>query len=79
MQQGQHIRALVDKIMLRPEAGALRVDLKGELAGILAIAQSKAAAPGVWSGRLVEQVKMVAGARNRLYLLLFAPALPLAR
>ncbi len=50
--------------MLTPEGGALRVDLKGELAGILAITQNKTAAPGVRSGRLAEQVKMVVGARN---------------
>ena len=57
-------RRLVEAIILAPENGALRIDLKGELAGILAMAQKKTAAGEVASGRLVEQIKMVAGTRN---------------
>ena len=56
------IRSLVEAIVLTPEDGTLRVDLRGELAAILGLcADSKK--PGAVSGAgLLEQVKMVAGA-----------------
>ena len=62
-------------IVLTPEDGTLRVDLRGELAAILGLcADSKK--PGAVSGAgLLEQVKMVAGARNRLCLLITAERL----
>jgi site-specific DNA recombinase len=41
------IRSLVNEIVLTPEGGELKVDLRGDLAGILAIAASgKKPAPG---------------------------------
>jgi hypothetical protein len=60
------IRSLVDEIVLTPEAGDLRIDLKGQLAAILAISASskKPEAFGLGS----EQIKMVAGARYQRYL-----------
>jgi site-specific DNA recombinase len=56
------IRSLVDAIVLTPEDGKLRIDLRGELAGILALCADKRK-PGSVSGTgLAEQVKLVAGA-----------------
>ena len=41
-----------------------QVNRKGELARILAMVQKKTAAGDVARGRLVQQIKMVAGTRN---------------
>ena len=43
------IRSLVSEIILTPSAGELLVDLRGDLAGILAIASSDKQKPGVLS------------------------------
>jgi site-specific DNA recombinase len=61
------VRSLIDAITLTPENGHLRIDLTGQLAGILALASdSKKPATGVGDGLLaVEQIKLVAGARNQ--------------
>ncbi len=60
------IRSLVDEIVLTPEDGELRIDLKGELAGILAMSSGgKKPAAAMRDG--FEQIKVVAGARNHLY------------
>src|SRR5262245_8112661 len=57
------IRSLVEEVTLTPEDGELRIDLKGELAGILELAaDSKKPATQRRSG--LEQIKMVAGACN---------------
>ena len=63
------IRSLVDAIVLTPENGELRIDLKGELAGILELcAEGKNRKPGAREAAGLEaQVKMVSGTRNRLY------------
>src|ERR1700688_681173 len=62
------IRSLVDAVTLTPENGALAISIKGELAGIMALCdQSRKAKPddrGV--AGLAEQIKVVAGTRNRL-------------
>jgi site-specific DNA recombinase len=68
------IRALIDEVRLIPEDGQLRVELRGALAGILALANNdknhlRRGADGSVSV-LVEQINLVAGARNRLDLLL---------
>ena len=59
----EQIPALVEEITLTPDAEGLRLDIKGELAGILqlAAAQKGTAASLAGSGRLAEQVQMVAG------------------
>ena len=61
------IRSLVDAIVLVPDGGTLRVNLKGELAGILALSLDgslETKKPGTVSGTgLAEQVKVVAGTR----------------
>jgi site-specific DNA recombinase len=59
------IRGLVETIVLIPEEGRLRVEVRGELAAILRLsgcANEKAPAGG--PELLVEQIKVVAGARN---------------
>ena len=60
---GEIIRNLVDEIVLVPENGDLRIDLKGELAGILSFASDKKK-PATHVGDGLEQIKMVAGAGN---------------
>ena len=44
----EHLRGLIEKIVLTPEKGRddLRIDLHGDLAGILSIASRKRARPG---------------------------------
>ena len=56
----------MEKITLTPEEGQLRIDLMGELAGILALCDAGKKKPGAVSGAgPLEQIKMVAGARNQ--------------
>ena len=58
------IRSLVSEIVLTPSAGELLVDLRGDLAGILAIASSDKQKPGFLleaRPELLSQVMMVAG------------------
>jgi hypothetical protein len=55
------IRSLIDEIRLVPEAGALRVELRGELAGILALAADSNKPGNLSTAGLAEQIKMVAG------------------
>jgi hypothetical protein len=47
-----------------PEEGELRVELKGELAGILALAADSKKPGDLSATGLAEQIKMVAGTRN---------------
>jgi len=49
--------------VLTPEDGKLRIDLTGELAAILSIAQN-GQRPGPEDEARASQVKLVAGARN---------------
>ena len=68
------IRGLVEAIVLIPEEGRLRVEVRGELAAILRLsgcANEKAPAGG--PELLAEQIKMVAGARNLRELTLNCP------
>jgi hypothetical protein len=64
------IRSLIEEIRLVPNNGALQVELRGALAGVLALAADRKK-PDDPAG-LAEQIKMVAGARNCLELLLSA-------
>jgi site-specific DNA recombinase len=69
------IRGLIDAITLTPVEGRLEIELRGDLAGILAL--SEAGKPGAFSAKeKALQIKMVAGARNRHYLLFRAEGLP---
>jgi len=54
------LRALIEDIVLTPEGGEVRIDVRGDLAGILTIALNKKPSAGVDGGR--EQAKLVAGA-----------------
>ena len=54
------IRELIDEVRLVPENGELRIDLRGELAGILSLCDSKKKPASSYEGR-AEQIKMVAG------------------
>ena len=55
------IRSLIEEIRLVPESGELRLELKGELAGILALAADKKKPDGLSAVGLSQQIKMVAG------------------
>ena len=62
---------MIDEVRLISEDGQLRVELRGALAGILALANNnknhlRVAADGSVSV-LTEQMNLVAGARNHLY------------
>jgi site-specific DNA recombinase len=61
------IRSLIDEVRLVPKGGNLSVDLRGELAGILNLCDTKKKPATSYEGR-AEQIKMVAGAGNRRYL-----------
>ena len=60
------LRGLIDSIILTPAEGKLEIELRGDLAGILAVSQ--AGRTKTSSKEKALQIKMVAGARNRLYL-----------
>jgi site-specific DNA recombinase len=63
--EGEILRDLIEEITLTPDNGELRIDLRGELAGILALtAGSKKPATGDRDGL---QVTLVAGTRYLLY------------
>jgi DNA invertase Pin-like site-specific DNA recombinase len=66
----EHIRALVDQVILSPVDGKLQIELKGELAGILAICDAGKKKPGSISeaGLAADKIKMVAGRGYRRYL-----------
>ena len=56
------IRGLVEAIVLVPEDGRLRVEIRGELASILALAEGARRDKGAGvTGASCEQIKMVAG------------------
>ena len=60
----EHLRALIGKIVLTPESGRdkLRIDLHGDLAGILQIASQKQARPGNKNVSGPSKIALVAGA-----------------
>jgi hypothetical protein len=60
------LRGLIDAIVLTPDQGEIRIELKGNLAAMLGAAQNAKRSPE--TGDLSLQVVMVAGARNQLYL-----------
>ena len=67
------IRSLIEEITLAPENGELRVNLRGELAGILNLCSDKQK-PASQTRNGLQQIKMVAGARSHLYrTLMFRP------
>jgi hypothetical protein len=69
------VRGLVEEVRIIPAEGEITIELRGELAGILAVAET--AKKGFRSHQdKALQIKMVAGARNRHYLLFNALRLP---
>ena len=64
------IRSLISAIVLTPENGELKTDLQGDIAHILTLT-SESKKPAALGDGLIEQVKVVAGARNHLYRTLF--------
>jgi hypothetical protein len=59
------LRGLIDAIVLTPEEGQLRIELRGNLAAMLTVAQESKRSPE--TGDLFVPVQMVAGARLALY------------
>lgn len=61
------IRGLVEQIRLVPEAGSLRIEVRGALGAILALAEGarNAERPGSVAGAFWVQMKDDAGTRNR--------------
>jgi site-specific DNA recombinase len=60
------IRGLIDAIILTPVGGKLEIELRGDLAGIIAISEAGKASTFSPKEKAL-QIKMVAGARNHLY------------
>jgi hypothetical protein len=60
----EHLRGLIGKIVLTPQPGSkdLRIDLHGDLAGILQIASQKQARPGNKTISGPNKIALVAGA-----------------
>jgi site-specific DNA recombinase len=54
------IRSLIEAIVLIPEQGSLKVEVRGKLAAILAYGEGRER-PGRTDRALAEQIKMVAG------------------
>src|SRR5262249_39926110 len=63
------IGSLSDEIRLVPKDDELQIEIRGELAGILALGDAGANQNpgGLSAAGLAQQIKMVAGARNHLY------------
>ncbi len=65
LEASEMLRGLIDSIVLTPEKGQLRIELRGNLAAMLTTAQQTKRSPE--SGDLIVPVQMVAGARSRQY------------
>ena len=66
LEASEMLRGLIEAIVLTPEKGQLRIDLKGNLAAMLAAAQKTKRSPE--TGDLFVPIQLVAGARNPLNL-----------
>jgi DNA invertase Pin-like site-specific DNA recombinase len=75
---GEILRGLIDRIEIAPRKDGQGVDalLHGDLAQILAFCEGPDGKKLPGTNAPGSQLSVVAGARNRLYLLLFAPRLP---
>jgi site-specific DNA recombinase len=73
------IRSLIEEIRLVPVEGELRIEIKGELAGILELCDARANQKpgGLSTAGLAEQIKMVAGERNQRYLQTLVSRIPM--
>ena len=66
LQASEMLRGLIDSIVLIPDEGQLRIELRGNLAAMLTAAQQTKRSPE--TGDLLVPVQLVAGARNPLNL-----------
>jgi hypothetical protein len=64
LEASEMLRGFIDSIVLTPEKGQLRIELRGNLAAMLTVAQETTRSPE--SGDLIVPVQLVAGARNHL-------------
>ena len=65
LEASEMLRGLIDAIVLMPEEGQLRIQLRGNLAAMLTAAQKTRRSPE--TGDLLMPVQLVAGARSRQY------------
>jgi hypothetical protein len=72
LEASEMLRGLIDSIVLTPEKGQLRIELRGNLAAMLTVAQQTKRSPE--TGDLSMPVQMVARARNHRYLQLWPGA-----
>lgn len=72
VEASEMLRGLIDSIVLTPEKGQLRIELRGNLAAMLTAAQQTKRSSE--TGDLLVPVQLVAGARNRRYLQLWSVA-----
>ncbi len=72
LEASEMLRGLIEAIVLTPQDGQLRIELRGNLAAMLAAAQQTKRSPE--TGDLLVPVQLVAGARNQHYLQLWRPA-----
>jgi site-specific DNA recombinase len=72
LEASEMLRGPIDSIVLTPDEGQLRIELRGNLAAMLTAAQQTKRSPE--SGDLIVPVQMVAGARNPLNLEFSWPA-----
>src|SRR5262245_25740815 len=66
----EQVRGLIDEISLEPRGDRLGIVLKGNLAGMLRLAQNNKRPSE--TDDLLEQIQLVAGARNQRYLQLWS-------
>jgi DNA invertase Pin-like site-specific DNA recombinase len=64
LEASEMLRGLIDSIVLIPDEGQLRIELRGNLAAMLTAAQQTKRSPE--TGDLLVPVQLVAGARNHL-------------
>jgi site-specific DNA recombinase len=72
LEASEMLRGLIEAIVLTSQDGQLRIELRGNLAAMLAAAQQTKRSPE--TGDLLVLVQLVAGARNQHYLQLWRPA-----
>jgi len=69
LEASEMLRGLIDSIVLMPDGGQLRIELRGNLAAMLTAAQQTKRSPE--TGDLHVPIQLVAGARNHHYLQLW--------
>ncbi len=72
LEASEVLRGLIDAIVLMPDGGQLRIELRGNLAAMLTAAQQTKRSPE--TGDLHVPIQMVAGACNPQYLQLWSGA-----